>query len=772
MFRCLFRRGISAFVGLVLALQVVFCCPVSSKAATLPNNPPGSTVEEIRESDAMIENQGTVNKNSGTIDFNASTGLVKDNSGQVINNKGTVKENRSDVSFNQGSSDEKPAVIEFNYGTLSSNKEYGVVNKNESQAKILNNENLVKVNEGKVVINGVTGTVEDNLGTVTQNSGNVLRVGDGETKTGLVNSNEKNGIIGTVNSNGSVSNNKGEIYKNNGEVDFNSGTGFIKDNFNYVEHNEAKVEYNAKNGVINSNRGPVTSNYGTINYNSSPEVVNMGSGTIKINNANLEKNLGCIEKHYEGKTLGENVQALDGGMPVEGSGVVKNNSGIIVKNSGTIEKNEESGSVGTNGKNHTVEENYGSVDKNYGEVKGNKSAASKVQDNYGTVGENIGTVGINHAGGSVSNNQNSIGINEAEATIITNSVYGTVNSNIGTVADNKGTVKTNESGGLVEENSQKVVLNASEATVKKNSGIIETNSGEVTESNEGRIYLNNGDVASNSGIIDDNAASAKDMVNEASGSVFANHALIRNYGSVKTNEADGEVYDYGGTVDENNGLHYHDVQLQMSASSKHVKAGGATGFNSYDGIETWLEESGTGSVIVKPNSGYKIDSVSGGSMITAVKNPDGTWTVSVSGITSNMVVPYDVLASMMKKTKNKTASNASSCAFCEECKKLIQNAEPDSALVLNMAGANQVLLHRAVFEAWEKRPDIGICFIYRMNQQLYLLAVPAGTDLSAIPGGNRSVSILKAAEVLGLDPIPVTEEELQTIDLESLLDAA
>ena len=200
MFRCLFRRGISAFVGLVLALQVVFCCPVSSKAATIPNNPPGSTVEEVRESDLMLENQGTVNKNSGTIDFNATNGLVKDNSGQVICNEGRVRENISNVGINEGLGVDKPAVIEFNYGILDSNKAYGVVINNESEAKITNNENLVMVNEGKVGSNAATGTVEDNLGTVTQNIGKVIRVGDGETKTGQVQYNEKLGTIETVKS--------------------------------------------------------------------------------------------------------------------------------------------------------------------------------------------------------------------------------------------------------------------------------------------------------------------------------------------------------------------------------------------------------------------------------------------------------------------------------------------------------------------------------------------------------------------------------------------
>lgn len=291
---------------------------------------------------------------------------------------------------------------------------------------------------------------------------------------------------------------------------------------------------------------------------------------------------------------GDTLQELKAGEYAE-------NHGTIVTNNGTV-YNYDTGTVTTN--NGTV------------------------TDNYGTVTTNNGTVTTNYSGGKVTYNKQIITGNEGY-------VYGndgTVTINIGTINFNRNSVDTNAPSGTIDTN---------RGSVAANSGTITTNDNyygnEVVDENYGKIELNKSTVRINYGTVTANAA----------GGIVRNLTSSVSIGTVGTNS--GEVYEeyivgYGcGSVGTNTSTGTEYFQVLIYIPNIHT-AVSSTGLKSAFGKQ-WLGEAAgvqaTAAVTLTPAEGYEIKEISGlPSNVTASKNADGTWTLTVtSGIYTNINIP-------------------------------------------------------------------------------------------------------------------------------------
>ncbi len=184
-------------IAMTIAADMVFssvlgslAMPVQAWAAVIPDNPAGSTVNEIAEGDQMSNNWGTVNINNGTI--NNNIGTVNDNNGVIHDNFGTVTDDPN---------------------TPATNADYGQVDTNHNNATV----------DG--------GIVSDNFGTVN----NAISVGTNYA-SGTV---DGSGDCHVHNNCGTVANIAGVDYNYgtlgtgvNAEVDFSQGANTDNENYN------------------------------------------------------------------------------------------------------------------------------------------------------------------------------------------------------------------------------------------------------------------------------------------------------------------------------------------------------------------------------------------------------------------------------------------------------------------------------------------------------------------------------------------------------------
>ena len=181
------------FVSTLLALLLVCSLPVSAFAATVDDNPAGTTVTEIPAGDMMYSNSGTVTNNDGAVNYNHgiltnNNNFVRENYGTVTNNYGEVNENYGTVTTNgtlpesETAAFDANAIVHFNYGTVTTNN--GVVNVNGGT--VTTNNGTVEDNCRTVETNSVTGTVTNKgNGTVETNYGTVTEA-DGSTHYGVL----------------------------------------------------------------------------------------------------------------------------------------------------------------------------------------------------------------------------------------------------------------------------------------------------------------------------------------------------------------------------------------------------------------------------------------------------------------------------------------------------------------------------------------------------------------------------------------------------------
>ena len=179
------------FISTLLALLLICSLPVSAFAATVDDNPAGTTVTEIPAGDMMYSNSGTVTNNDGTVTnnkgaiyWNNGPGIVTTNDGNVTvnvgtvdtnngtvytNNSGTVTTNNDTVGNNNGWVTTNNGTVDNNGRIVETNNGYISVNEGE----VKTNNGTVNINAGNVRINNTTGIVNNDVGVVFTNYGTV-----------------------------------------------------------------------------------------------------------------------------------------------------------------------------------------------------------------------------------------------------------------------------------------------------------------------------------------------------------------------------------------------------------------------------------------------------------------------------------------------------------------------------------------------------------------------------------------------------------------------
>ena len=301
---------------------------------------------------------------------------------------------------------------------------------------------------------------------------------------------------------------------------------------------------------------------------------------------------------------GEICQVVNPGETVENHGTIVTNNGIVVSNDGTITTNN--GTVTSSASSGTITDNYGTVSAN-----------------HGTITNNYGSVSTNDITGKVIYNKR------------TSTHTGAVNSNYGNVYGNDGVVSSNY--GTIDFNRSTLQTNEEDGTVGTNTGDVTNNKGTIgTNENypdSGTVFQNNGKIESN-----------KSTVSYNSGTVDTNQTggTVNNMGIVSINY--GEVYNNNGTVGSNisPGTEYLPVSITNRTAHTSISCSGLKNGND---LVNWLGEVGgtpaTATITLIPEDGYEINEVTGlPGNVSAEKNADGTWTLTISsGTKTSITIP-------------------------------------------------------------------------------------------------------------------------------------
>ena len=300
------KRLVATMLSLLLVVSLL---PMTALAADVNTG----TLDVLRPSDEMKNNQGSVGQNLGSITNNG----VKPEEGQPVNpNSGTVETNYNNgkiannygtVNHNDGSSGNPQ--ISKNYGTVNTNSSGRDVARPGNKDGIVENYGLVQTNTsggsigtnaegGTVKTNGVGGTIENNSGTVGSRNDDAEKTPDtnkgnhgeiyGNTGTvifndGTINYNgakaEKNDagnvkkVEGTTNPNATVVLNQDKIYENYGTVGINAEGGMVQKNYGTVNNGDGGDVLDNYGTVNNGDGGDVLNNYDTVNNGEGGEVL-------------------------------------------------------------------------------------------------------------------------------------------------------------------------------------------------------------------------------------------------------------------------------------------------------------------------------------------------------------------------------------------------------------------------------------------------------------------------------------------------------------------
>ena len=134
------------------AAAPVVSVPASGGQTVIPDNPAGTTVDEVTSGEVMDTNNGTVTTNNGIIDTN--NGTVTTNEFKTVNNSdtGTVTTNNLTISTNNGTVTTNNFLINTNTGTVTTNNAGGEIEFNTGT--VTNNQGTVNFNAGGTVNGG------------------------------------------------------------------------------------------------------------------------------------------------------------------------------------------------------------------------------------------------------------------------------------------------------------------------------------------------------------------------------------------------------------------------------------------------------------------------------------------------------------------------------------------------------------------------------------------------------------------------------------------
>ena len=125
---------------------------VSVPAPGVPDNPAGTTVDEVTSGKVMGTNNGTVTTNNGIIDTNNGTVTTNEAGGIIDTNNGTVTTNEGEININTGTVETNKGKIDTNTGTVTTNNAGGEIEFNTGT--VTNNQGTVNFNAGGTVNGG------------------------------------------------------------------------------------------------------------------------------------------------------------------------------------------------------------------------------------------------------------------------------------------------------------------------------------------------------------------------------------------------------------------------------------------------------------------------------------------------------------------------------------------------------------------------------------------------------------------------------------------
>ena len=510
-------------------------------------------------------------------------------------------------------------------------------------------------------------------------------------------------------------------------------------------------------------------------------------------------------------------------------GTVTENYGSVFGNHGTVTDNFNEvyfnyGTVTNNNLDGTIPGNLDLIVNNYGTIRENIKQSvytGIVENNFGTIQENNGDVGVDYYNPDMT-------YEERLAALKT--------GNFGTVEKNTGTIFVNQEGGVVgayllDEDGNPVLDSNGNRVLDPNSG----NYGTI-DRNKGSLFINNGKINVNSSLVgaylldkDGNPvldSNGNPVIDPNSGSygsvdvnVDVNIGIIINHGKVQLNG--GTVYNYGGTVDYNDsGTEYFSVEIINDTSVTHTDHAYGNEFHSYSN-RLWLGNvngSNTqGTVLLTPNEGYVIIDIAvpeGGTLESAVKNNDGTWTLTFrSGENTVYEVPtateiltpnqngYGMNNSLNPSNSNNQtqpqpehtsarpvsledyflitltnhttgdvqtmaysfasaapapAGNAVTTtydSFTAEKIAAVKTAPKDGVVEIDLRETGWTALKRDIFEAAAARGDVTIIIYYSHWGRDYTLTIPAGTALTAEMAGAQFLEVSQLPGLLGLSAV-------------------
>ncbi|MBE5837859.1 right-handed parallel beta-helix repeat-containing protein [Butyrivibrio sp.] len=186
---------------------------------------------------------------------------------------------------------------------------------------------IYTVYEGETLTDN-NGTIENNLGTVTNNNaGGKIDINRGT----VTNNNEGGEIRNNSVDGGIVIDNKGIIEQNGGTVSENNGDITRNETGAHVTINNGTVEENSA-GHIDTNNGTVTLNDGTVTLNEGTGVVGRNTSQVKTNKGKVTDNDGTVSNNF-------------GIVETNNFGSVTNNFGIVKNNNGTVKGNYDNATV-------------------------------------------------------------------------------------------------------------------------------------------------------------------------------------------------------------------------------------------------------------------------------------------------------------------------------------------------------------------------------------------------------------------------------------------
>ncbi|MBQ6366642.1 MAG: leucine-rich repeat domain-containing protein [Oscillospiraceae bacterium] len=397
--------------------------------------------------------------------------------------------------------------------------------------------------------------------------GQTVSIGDGEVMS------NNYGTINEIAVSGQLATNSDLVVRNYGVIETNGEYGSIIGNNGLVKRNYGQIETNYFRADPENGFGEaigVTRNYGTIANNSGIIYSNEAGGTITENNV-LDTNRGTVVNNNENIFTNEQ------------GGVVSTNKTRIGVNRGTVYEITVTGQIATN--SDLVVSNYGVIEAN--------DENGSITENNGLVKRNYGQIETNYFRADPEN-----GFGEAIG----------VTRNYGTIANNNGIIYSNESSGTITENN----------VLDTNRGIVVNNNENIfTNQQGGTVMTNKARIGSNYGTVSENTTTGT--------------VLNREGGLVTTNN--GFVFNYGGTVTSNIGTEYYQVSIVNSDLTNTTTA--TAGLTEDSGL-LWLGVTGSNpavaTVTIIPAEGYSISAIPNlQENVDATENPDGTWTLTVTG---------------------------------------------------------------------------------------------------------------------------------------------